>query len=44
MSFQPTNAKDKNTYKPSLFVGAIFYVDFMHSGMYNIDILRRNKK
>nr|DAQ76754.1 MAG TPA: hypothetical protein [Caudoviricetes sp.] len=24
MSFQPTNTKDKNTYKPSLFVGAYF--------------------
>nr|DAY36248.1 MAG TPA: hypothetical protein [Caudoviricetes sp.] len=28
LSFQPTNAKNKNTYKPSLFVGAIFLCNF----------------
>jgi len=28
MSFQPTNAKDKNTFKPSHFVGAYFFMHF----------------
>nr|DAP17650.1 MAG TPA: hypothetical protein [Caudoviricetes sp.] len=28
LSFHPTKIKDKNTYKPSLFVGAIFLCNF----------------